>query len=195
MGLRHRLEDRMRQPDFGTATTFGRSYPHEFEDDPSLSDAAEVAALVLELGGVDWRFARLDLSAACAEEGDDAFLYAYRAVQNYVRALSPTGVDTDWPVLCVALSETSAEFQASFRPLWEARDEIAHGNRSAGALVTARAERLRLLQLARSIVQRAIGEHERVARPRGPRGGASGQCGCDAYRAHRCCSSATATLR
>ncbi|MGH3016582.1 MAG: hypothetical protein ACRDNN_16680, partial [Gaiellaceae bacterium] len=116
-----------------------------------------------------WRFVRepplrlafKDLGFSLRDRGDDAFLYAYRAVENARRfhadKVSATERKPVWPPLHAALG-TSEE---QLRPLTDAATSIRHGDTKSAALATARVNRDATLVLAEDVLRR-LAQHEGV---------------------------------
>ena len=96
-----------------------------------------------------WRFVReptlrlafKDLGFSLHDRGDDAFLYAYRAVENARRfhadKLSATETTPVWPPLHAALGTSEGQLQ----PLTDAATSIRHGDTKSAALAAARVNR------------------------------------------------------
>jgi hypothetical protein len=117
-----------------------------------------------------WRFVReptlrlafKDLGFSLRDRGDDAFLYAYRAVENARRfhadKVSATERKPVWPPLHAALGTSEEQLQ----PLTDAATSIRHGDTKSAALAAARVNRNATLMLAEDVLRR-LAEHEGVS--------------------------------
>ena len=96
------------------------------------------------------------------DRGDDAFLYAYRAVENARRfradKVSATERKPVWPPLHAALGTSEEQLQ----PLTDAATSIRHGETKSAALATARVNRDATLVLAEDVLRR-LAKHEGVS--------------------------------
>jgi hypothetical protein len=133
--------------------------PPESQEGYVLRKSAELTGAVLDLPA--YRLAIKDVSKAIRERSDDAFVYAYRAVEDVARAVSG-GVEPPWPALHDHLGTDEEAFKARVRGLRRARDEVAHGNDRAPDLVSAREKRNELTNEARRIVQEAMVADDRI---------------------------------
>jgi hypothetical protein len=119
-----------------------------------------------------WRFVReptlrlafKDLGLSLRDRGDDAFLYAYRAVENarrFFHADKVTATETKpvWRPLHEALGTSEAQLQ----PLTDAATSIRHGDTQSAALDAARATRDPTLALGEDVLRR-LAEREGVSR-------------------------------
>ena len=109
-----------------------------------------------------WRFVReprlrlafKDLGFSLRDRGDDAFLYAYRAVENahrfHAAKLSATETKPVWPPLQAALGTSEGQLQ----PLTDAATSIRHGDTKSAALAAARVNRDATLVLAEDVLRR-----------------------------------------
>jgi hypothetical protein len=109
-----------------------------------------------------WRFVReptlrlafKDLGFSLRDRGDDAFLYAYRAVENARRfhgaMVSAAETKPVWPPLHAALGTSEAQFQ----PLPDAATSIRHGDTKSPALAAARVNREATLALGEDVLRR-----------------------------------------
>ena len=117
-----------------------------------------------------WRFVReptlrlafKDLGFSLRDRGDDAFLYAYRAVENAGRfhAAKVSAAETTpvWPPLHAALGTSEAQLQ----PLTDAAASIRHGDTKSAALAAPRVNRDATLVLAEEVLRR-LAQHEGVS--------------------------------
>jgi hypothetical protein len=117
-----------------------------------------------------WRFVReptlrlafKDLGFSLLDRGDDAFLYAYRAVENARRfhadKVSATETTPVWPPLHAALGTSEGQLQ----PLTDAATSIRHGDTKSAALAAARVNRDATLVLAEDVLRR-LAQHEGVS--------------------------------
>jgi hypothetical protein len=118
--------------------------------------AIDLAVAVFHLG--PWRLAVRDVHAAhiaSMSRSDDAFVFAYRAIEDLAHALSSTGKKS-WPDLNAHLRTTKPRFLRRTKALREARNAVVHGDEHDPALVAARPRRTALVRQARSIVREAI---------------------------------------
>jgi hypothetical protein len=102
-----------------------------------------------------YRLALRDIHSALSVGGDDAFVFAYRAIEDLVRAVSGRRGElraSDWAALHTRLGTSKSAFVTRIAPLQEARHAAAHGDDSDADLVAARADRTNRLELARQIV-------------------------------------------
>lgn len=100
------------------------------------------------------RLAVRDYIAALRDPGDDAFLFAYRAIENSCRAVSGATGDlsaSDWEAMHRLLGTS----QAYILPLTNASKDIRHGHASGSAVKRARANREELLDKARHVLELA----------------------------------------
>jgi len=109
-----------------------------------------------------WRFVRKptlrlafkDLGFSLLDRGDDAFLYAYRAVETarrfHANKVSATETKSVWPPLHAALGTSERQLQ----PLTDAATSIRHGNTKSAALAAARVNRDATLVLAEDVLRR-----------------------------------------
>lgn len=121
-------------------------------------DAPETVAMIRAVGLAEtarklpgYRLALRDVLAALLDRGDDAFIFAYRAISDVARAVSKTG-RVDWPALHRHLSTTEEAFRERVGSLQDARDAAAHGDETDVALILARRNRHGLIKLARQII-------------------------------------------
>jgi hypothetical protein len=108
-----------------------------------------------------YRLALRDVLAALRDRGDDAFVFAHRAVSDVARAVSSSG-RIDWPALHRHLSTTEEAFRERLGPLQDARDAAAHGADADVALALARRNHHGLVKLARQIVAQAMIADNRI---------------------------------
>ncbi len=144
------------------ATTVGFTVPrgHRPHMDASsrrsrdMQVAIDVAAAAFSRGS--WRLALRDVHAAYLAAGDDdSFIFAFRAIEDLARAVSPTGKKS-WPLLHAHLGMTQRQMQGRTRRLFDARNAVAHGDVNDPALVTARADATGVIGVARWLVRLAF---------------------------------------
>jgi hypothetical protein len=131
----------------------------------NMAAAIDLAVAVLDRG--PWRLAVRDVHAAhlaLVSNSDDAFVFAYRAVEDLAHAVSPTGAKS-WPHLHAHLGTTETRFKRRTKALREARDAVAHGDMHHRALTEARPRLENLVRLARSIVREAIAAERTLPSP------------------------------
>lgn len=133
--------------------------PQDAPGSVAMLRAIRVAEAARKVPG--YRLALVDVLAALRDRGDDAFVFAYRAVSDLARAVSASG-RVDWPALHRHLSTTEETFRERLGPLQNARDAAAHGDEGDPALVLARRNRHGLVKLARQIVVQAMIADERL---------------------------------
>jgi hypothetical protein len=108
------------------------------------------------------RLAFKDFGFSLRDRGDDAFLYAYRAVENarrfHAAKVSATETTPVWPPLHAALGTSEGQLQ----PLTDAATSIRHGDTKSAALAAARVNRDATLVLAEVVLQR-LAQHEGVS--------------------------------
>jgi hypothetical protein len=120
-----------------------------------MAAAIDLAVAVFERG--PWRLAVRDIHAAYLAidlGSDDAFVFAYRAIQDLAHA-SETGRKS-WPDLHARLGTTEARLKRRTKALRDARNAVGHGDQNDPALVAARPRRKNLVALSRRIVREAI---------------------------------------
>lgn len=119
-----------------------------------MAIAIDVAAAVQASGS--WRLALRDVHAAYLAAGsDDSFVFAYRAIEDLARAVSPTK-NKDWPRLQAHLGLTEYQLKRRTRSLMAARDCVAHGDLDSPTLAGARRDGSRRIGVARSLVRLAF---------------------------------------
>jgi hypothetical protein len=117
-----------------------------------------------------WRFVReptlrlafKDFGFSLRDRGDDAFLYAYRAVENARRfhagKVSATETTPVWRPLQAALGTSEGQLE----PLTEAATSIRHGDTKSAALAAARVNPDATLLLAEDVL-RGLARREGVS--------------------------------
>ncbi len=108
-----------------------------------------------------WRLAIRDVYAALREEragSDDAFVFAWRAVEDVRRAVAPSGATRrgEWASLHAHLGTTERAFKRRTRSLYRARHAVAHGDDSDPALISARNRPRHRVEIGRRIVLEAM---------------------------------------
>jgi hypothetical protein len=121
----------------------------------AMKKAIEVATAVFHRG--PWRLAVLDVHSARAAVGlsDDAFVSAYRAIEDLAWAFSPAAKKS-WPGLHAHLGTNQQAFKRRLKSLQDARDAVVHGNENDPALVAARANASPIVALSRRVVREAF---------------------------------------
>lgn len=103
-------------------------------------------------GNPQLRLAVKDYVSAIRDSGDDAFFFAYRAVESICRNASGSKgekiSDSDWKLMHQKLGTT----KSSIDPLTKVAKEIRHGNINSQTLVNARSDKERLLGIARDVL-------------------------------------------
>jgi hypothetical protein len=132
---------------------------HDAPTSLAMLNAVRVAEAARTVPG--YRLALRDVLAAVRERGDDAFVFAHRAVSDIARAVSDSG-RVDWPALHRHLSTTEEAFREQLEPLQDARDAAAHGDDTDPALILARRNHRGLVKLARQIVVAAMIIDDRI---------------------------------
>lgn len=131
--------------------------------DPHLSERSRRSVdlrRAARLGGAArphpaWRLAIRDVHAALADGGDDAFVYAYRSIEDLARGASGrTGElqTSDWHQLHTLLGTNQTAFMGRIAPLQNARRAASHGDESDPALIAARSSREAVVGIGREIV-------------------------------------------
>lgn len=119
--------------------------------------AARLAVAVRRKPG--WRLALRDIHAALDTPDDDRFVFAYRAVEDVVRAVSKRSGElgpTHWRELHNHLGTSEAAFKDRIDPLRSARRAVAHGDELDIQLQDVRDSDLDLVDLSRRIVAEAL---------------------------------------
>jgi hypothetical protein len=129
-----------------------------------MGKAIEVALAVWHRG--PWRLAVRDVHAAhlAADQTDDAFVFAYRAIEDLTRAWSPNGKKS-WSDLRTHLGTTEPKFRNRTRRLFDARNAVAHGDENDPALAYARSHTKSLIRLSRTIVREAFAAESSLPSP------------------------------
>lgn len=147
----------------GTIVGFVVPRGHRARMDPNSRRSDDMrAAIALAATAHDqgpWRLAIRDVHAAyqaLAARSDDAFVFAYRAVEDLAHAVSPTAAK-DWAALQRHLGTTESVLKRRTKRLRDARDAVVHGDANHAALVAARKTPARLVGVGRSMVREAIG--------------------------------------
>ena len=101
------------------------------------------------------RQALKDYVSALNDSGDDAFFYAYRAVEAVCRSVSSPKNElqaSDWRRMHAALGTS----KSTIDPLTNVAKEIRHGNVTGKALAKARKSRTVVLTIARKVIAKAL---------------------------------------
>lgn len=126
-------------------------------DTDRMREAAELAVAVSNVPL--WRLTLRDLHASRrAGAGDDAFLFAYRAIESAARQLSGQAGELrrqDWRAFHERRGAEADAGHHQLKVLKDARDAAAHG-REGELLDTARLKRGAILDLAREVTVRAL---------------------------------------
>lgn len=141
--------------------------------DPMLSprsrrsvDMRRAARLAISVRSVpSYRLALRDIYAAFHDRGDDAFVFAYRAIEDVARAVSGRRGDlrpSDWRALHDHLGTDEEAFTARIRGLQDARNAAAHGDEQDAELLAARADRDARIEIARQVVAETLAADERL---------------------------------
>jgi hypothetical protein len=120
-----------------------------------MRKAIEVAVAVSHRG--PWRLAVRDVHEAhlAAKQTDDAFVFAYRAIEDLTRAFSVDGQKC-WADLQAHLGTSEVTLKRRTKRLKAARDAVGHGDENDLSLVYAREHTSRLIGLSRTIVREAF---------------------------------------
>lgn len=132
--------------------------PERHVIEPERADPASGCGAI---SGYECRWVKEDVAPSHDHAGDDAFVFAHRAVGDVARALSSSG-RVEWRALHTHLGTTEEAFRERLGPLQDARDAAAHGDESDVALVLARRNRHGLVTLARQIVTAAMRDDDRI---------------------------------
>jgi hypothetical protein len=126
--------------------------PASDRENVAMRKAIELAGASRERPG--FRQALLDLLAAYGDSGDDAFLFAYRAIEDVAREITGSAdlATDDWKTFHRHLERDPDEAKQQIEPLTVARRAAAHGDASDTALDLARNERYERLRIARVLV-------------------------------------------
>jgi hypothetical protein len=125
-------------------------------DDPRNTVIREAVSLAVAVRRRPlYRLALRDYHAAQSEPGDDAFVFAYRAVETIRQAIKSTGSESSqW----LAFHEKLRTTEADYRRLGTVSAHVRHGNVSSSELIRARRKRARseLLRLASEAILREL---------------------------------------
>jgi len=105
-----------------------------------------------------YRLALRDLYSALREAGNDAFFFAYRAVEDAARVVSGgerVGPE-EWGEFHQRIGLTPEDGKCRLTPLAEARNALAHGDEASTTIGVANRQRDALLDTARWFVIRAM---------------------------------------
>ena len=128
-----------------------------------MREACELAAKINSRD--PYRLAVRDVHSALSDSDDDAFVYAYRALEDLARAVSGTEeqvTEADWKALHERLGQDPEIARKEIEPLRLARNAIGHGNPQHADLREARLRRSELLLDVRRRVLRAIASDEEL---------------------------------
>lgn len=123
----------------------------------NMRSACELAVRVRSSAA--YRLALRDIHSALSDTEDDAFVFAYRALEDIARAVTGSVGqlrDSDWAALHERLGQEAAEARAEIEPLRLARNAVVHGTKDNEALFVAHQRRAELLLDARRRVLRAL---------------------------------------
>ncbi len=132
--------------------------PPDSQQSVSIRQAAELAVAMRGMHG-SYGLALRDIRAALADDGDDAFVFAFRALEDLAYVYSfRTGQlrPADWSSLAEHLGMADEDFDARKKPLKDARNMWGHGDTENPDLATARAAHEALIEEARRIVAEAL---------------------------------------
>ncbi len=134
-------------------------------DGPKANDFKLAALAAWRLRNVaPVRLAFRDFLFGAGQLGDDAFLYAYRAVENVRRSLGPDAVEAsgrttpDWNAMHQALGTSRAQLS----DLTDAATCVRHGSEHDSGIVNARSNRKQVLALADDVMKRFL-RHEGIS--------------------------------
>jgi hypothetical protein len=102
-----------------------------------------------------YRLALRDVHATLLIAGDDAFVFAYRALEDLARSVSGREGDlrsSDWSALHAHLGTTDTEFKQRIAPVQAARRAASHGDSADPNLARARSNRKAYLAISREVV-------------------------------------------
>lgn len=121
-------------------------------DNVTMRRAAELAVAVRRKPS--YRLALRDVHAATREDGEDAFVFAYRAVEDVARAVSGAGDlrARDWAKLHRTLRTSRDAFMDRLEALKTARDLVVHGNEQDERLARMRLKRDEIVNVGRMVV-------------------------------------------
>jgi hypothetical protein len=100
----------------------------------------------------NYRIAIKDYVSALRDGGDDAFFFAYRAVESICRSITGTTGDlkiSDWGKMHSRLSTS----ETKIKPLFKASTAIRHGDVKSSELITARSNRDNILNISREVLK------------------------------------------
>lgn len=151
-------------PPIGRGSIVGVSELRAYHDDADasayLAQAARDVAFAVHSPSADyWRAVFRDMGRTCRDGGDDAFLFAIRAIENAARATTGTvGRVTDgiWNRFARYLDVEPDDLKATKAMLHDARHAVAHGDVRCDRLLAARSRRQELLFGAREIAVAAF---------------------------------------
>ena len=125
--------------------------------------ACELAVRAHEISG--YRLALRDIHSSLLEgAGDDAYVFAYRALEDLARAITNSENElraSDWERLHDHIGQDREEARAAIEPLRLARNMVAHGGPPEN-LASVNLQRDELLLDARRRVLRALASDERI---------------------------------
>lgn len=119
----------------------------------AIHDAVAIAAGVRRRP--HHRLALRDFHAAVLEPGDDAFVFAYRAVEGIRQGITPAGSEAaQWAAMHAKIGTEAADY----KQLASVSADVRHGSLSGAAVRRARRPRRRawLIELAREAVVREV---------------------------------------
>jgi len=122
------------------------------EESIALQSACSLAVVLRRESG--YRLGLRDIYSSLREVGNDAFFYAYRAIETVARyALDCTDLEAaQWKKFHSEMGIDPGEGRARLKPLKAARDALAHGDEGATAIGEAARQRRQLLDVARWFV-------------------------------------------
>jgi len=143
----------------GHRTRPGRDTSELSEDSEVSQRVRRAAELAIRLRrNQPYRLALRDIHIAIGDDTDDSVFYAFRAVENSVRAI--TGVNGnvekgDWARFHEALGWDARSGESLVKPLTDARTAVAHGDMDLSNPLS-KEKRLELIGLARSLVAKTL---------------------------------------
>ena len=136
--------------------------PASDRENVAMRKAIEIAGASRDRPG--FRQALLDLLAAYRDLGDDAFLFAYRSIEDVAREITGTADlgASDWAQFHRQLDRDPEEGKREIEPLTVARKAAAPGDEADPELDAARSERHDRIRIARFLVADAMERDEAV---------------------------------
>ncbi len=115
--------------------------------------AAKLYAKLL-VSNPNYAIALQDYSLAVSHIGDDAFFFAYRAIEDICRAV--TGLDNtksrSWNTMHTKLSTSEPQI----KPLKNVADDVRHGKRKSLVIKRARKQKGKIIKISHTIIEKAF---------------------------------------